>query len=128
MARGHTYYWEEAYNIKIAPDFGFVAAGSSSVYGQSDWDMYVVKTDAAGNSGCDSSTAITVTNISIPVKSLSVYDSLITMNFYQRGFYGDGRLLESNQCAGINSVNSISSSAITVFPNPATRENKFCGK
>ncbi len=123
----YSYYWEEAYNIKIASDYGLAVAGASWINGQTTPDMYMIKTDNSGNTGCDSTTIITVTNVSMPVKQVTVQDSLIVMSVTDADFMVTEDCDQALQCLGATVVNSISNAPSYFFPNPANDKINYTG-
>ncbi len=52
---------DKAWSVKQAGDGGYVIAGYTNSFGEGNQDIYIIKTDADGNSGCNQMLAPTIT-------------------------------------------------------------------
>jgi hypothetical protein len=50
---------DKAWSVKQAPDSGYIVAGYTRSFGEGNEDIYIIKTDADGYSGCNEMTAPT---------------------------------------------------------------------
>lgn len=111
-----------AFTIFETKDFGFVLSGSTQTMGAGDYDVWVVKTDANGLSGCRE--IINYPNTIVPslIQGAGGYDSVLTatsspFSLSQANF----PLMVSVACSTIPlSVGEAEGveNAITLYPNP----------
>jgi hypothetical protein len=52
--------WEQVSAIDLAPGGGFTMTGLTESFGSGQYDMYLIKTDSSGESGCHTSDAATI--------------------------------------------------------------------
>jgi hypothetical protein len=70
---------EECASIIETDEQGLLIAGSTCSFGAGDWDAYLIKTDAAGNSGCHEQNVSTITGLpptSVKKPRTSIYSSV----------------------------------------------------
>jgi len=113
--------WDDARSVKLLSDSGFIVAG---IYGSNvsgDAQVYLIKTDAEGNSGCNELPALMVTDSAETIVGYTGFhvsagiDGISLSTTYGKPIPGDIR------CH--NSVfENESARAITIYPNPFTDE------
>lgn len=106
-------------SVKQTPDKGFILAGYTNSFNTWNYDVYIVKTDSLGNSGCHQSVTSTVIGSPTTVRTTTVStigtgssskDAVIKI--------GNTKTHPVNAC-NINSVLEITSkNQVSIFPNP----------
>jgi hypothetical protein len=112
------------YTVRQSSDGGFVLLCNVSGFGAGDYDFYLVKTDANGNSGCqqgntDASVTIPAAIASVPVAFIS---SGGTVNPAATIIGGGG--IDSTLCStvGIPHLSFGDGQGVSSFPNPFSNE------
>ena len=54
--------WDEARSVRKAADGGYIITGFSASFNAGDFDIYLIKTDANGNSGCNQGIGTTISD------------------------------------------------------------------
>ena len=112
---------DEIYSVKQTADGGFIAVGHTYSFGAGLSDIYVIKTDSAGNSGCNQASPATIAGT----------PSTQTVNFTPPSGSGLSVFNPSFTTAGGCSVNTLclvtgteqeieKGNHSSIFPNPAT--------
>ncbi len=117
----------EGNSVLQAGDGGFILAGSTQSFGQGGWDIYLIKTDGNGYSGCFGFPAST---IATDASSLNTHPNpLISFGCYAKY---DSTIInhggkDSTICFMWEGINELSKNdpQINIFPNPASLETNI---
>ncbi len=102
-------------------DGGYLISAGEESFGP-DRNIYLIKTDAGGNSGCFQASSQTIVNtISIPVTSTSTTISAGGTVASQNTIKGGGAVV-TTLCSTVTVNETASKNAAMVFPNPFTNE------
>ena len=96
---------EDGRAIRRTPDNGYVIVGWTASYGSGNHDVYVVKTDSNGSSGCNDVTATpTVTSIALNsiLRAASNFERRDTAIFQSGGEFAATTLCSSDTTTGID--------------------------
>lgn len=113
-------YDDRGYCVEEASDGGFIIAGYTSSYGSGSSDIYLIKTDANGNSGCNETTPVTLVTTPATVVTLqtTLIDSgcVVTVPATLQGIGG----IETVVCIGTTGIDAqtLQPNSISIFPNP----------
>jgi hypothetical protein len=109
-------------NVAETSDGGFMCSGEAYMIINSQYVMYLVKTDASGNTDCNQhGTATIVTNITLPVTALPVNAFSGSAVVTTAITVGTSTLIDSTFCSNVGIPETASlPNSITVFPCPAT--------
>jgi hypothetical protein len=111
--------YDRGWCVQLTSDNGFIIAGGTGNFGSGIMDVYIIKTDSIGNTGCNESTTNTIvtnqTNSFLNATTL-VSSGLEIISWPPLSSSGN---ISTTICyVGINET----SSAISLFPNPAATE------
>jgi len=124
MANNNYNSMDEAHYINYTADGGFLLSGCTQSFGVGDWDVWLIKTDALGVSGCNE----IVTNPTVTIPTLTIgtggYDSAV---FYTSSPYtiavGTWQPTKTILCLNGSLTgetdNSEIGNDITIYPNPS---------
>jgi hypothetical protein len=104
---------------QLTPDGGMILGGDVSGFTNNDEDVYLVKTDENGNTGCYNSTAETYTTSATPqfsepntiVETASTISSIPNTNIGNVG-------TDSTICLLVSTVNLHEENTLSLYPNP----------
>jgi hypothetical protein len=119
------WYWEAFFRIKMASDGNFIMAGGRTVNGNNDdqvgWDMYVVKTNNKGETGCETTMNVNVSDITIPMLDYAVVDSDLVLQETLPDFIVTPAATVSVLCSGLPTglQSPDRDNPIYLYPNPA---------
>lgn len=106
-------------SVKQTPDKGFILAGYTNSFNTWNYDVYIVKTDSLGNSGCHQS--VTSTVIGSPTTIRTTTNSTIGTGSSSKDAVikiGNTKTHPVNAC-NINSVQELmDENRVHLFPNP----------
>lgn len=114
---------ERAYAVQPAADGGYILGGFTGSFGSSPYDLYMIKTDSTGNSGCNE-TLETLYSISAPFSVTSPSPTVGTgMASGNPNVVTEYGTLISTPCIATDAQNiSAEEDGFFLFPNPATEE------
>lgn len=114
--------WDAARSIQQTDDGGYIITGFSASFNAGDFDIYLIKTDANGNSGCNQGNPATITDTAATISGSAGFSfssgSLVTSpaTITNSGFPFTSLCLS-------NSVNEIATAnSLHIYPNPFTNE------
>ncbi len=121
--------WSEYYGsnggagnvVELANDGGYLVGGQADIGPFGKKDLYMIKTDSTGNSGCNQTKAgVTDSNIVFTVTNPpTIVGRASSTTSYPHSFARGGSISVACQVLGINeNENSIAN--VKVYPNPAT--------
>lgn len=116
---------EIGYSIKQCADGGYIISGESLFgFGAGFKNIYLIKTDSLGNSGCNQGTAATITTNFLPeVNAAPTATSSGTFMHRPTTIVGSGTI-QTNLCynviSGVNTINT--NENISYYPNPFTQK------
>ncbi|MEO8151373.1 MAG: T9SS type A sorting domain-containing protein [Bacteroidia bacterium] len=112
--------FETGYSVVQTSDSGFIIAGSTNSFASGN-HLYLIKTDANGNSGCYDSSFTTIINLystSISVPTSSIISPAFVVNSAPTVINAGSDVISVCLNTGINGLTT--KNAITIFPNPST--------
>lgn len=100
-------------------DAGFIIACNSSSFGMGNFDLYLIKTDPVGSSGCNESNAATITTTpatqtTIPAANVSATNTILSVPAI---LIGNG-CITSSLCGNVGMNEWIASNPFLIYPNP----------
>jgi hypothetical protein len=110
---------DNGYAVEITSDGGYVATGYTHSFGAGQYDIYLVKTDANGYSGCNEGNPATIvtTPATIGGNAATLIDSGCTVTI-PAAIQGSG-CVQINMCAATDVRTIERDRGISVFPNPS---------
>jgi hypothetical protein len=114
-------YDDRGYCVEEANDGGFIITGYTKSYGSGNYDIYLVKTDANGNSGCNESTPATLVTTPATVVTLQTTSGdtgcVVTIPATLQGNGG----IETVVCLGTTAIDDQTAAqhSLFIFPNPS---------
>jgi TolB-like protein len=114
---------DEAYSVRETADGGYLMVGHSYSFGAGSVDLYIVKTDSIGNSGCNQTTPATVAGTA----GLQTLGFPVNIQFgasvFSPTFTTGGGSTFTNPCipTGNDDIENEHYSS-SIFPNPASEE------
>lgn len=106
-------------SIQQTSDKGFIMAGFTNSFNTWNYDIYLVKTDSLGNSGCNESTTSTLVTNPLTIKTSTLSSTSLGSGItYPLLKIGNTLTKPINVC-NVNSINDVSLlSQLKLFPNP----------
>lgn len=111
---------DEGHSVRQTSDGGYIIIGRSMSFGSSDFDIYLIKTDEDGNSGCNQGGTATI--VTSPPTEVTFTASVV----YSAGniiapatIVGSGGI-PNTLCTNVGLGEWIVNNSLKVFPNPST--------
>jgi len=110
---------ETASSVQQTTDGGFILAGSAGSFGTGMGDIYLIKTDSLGNSGCNSFNVFVLssTEASIVSSVPTVVTTPLTITTYPPTEIGSGGIV-TTQCESVGLVEN-NETNFGIYPNPS---------
>jgi hypothetical protein len=104
---------------QLTPDDGMILCGNVSGFSNNDEDVYLVKTDENGNTGCYNSTAETYVTSATPMFSEpnTIVETASTISSIPNTIIGNIGT-DSTICLLVSTVNLHEENTLTIYPNP----------
>jgi hypothetical protein len=122
------WYWEAFFRMRLAKDGSLLMAGGRTTNGNYDdqegWDMYVVKTNHKGESGCEINMNVNVSDTDVPMADYGVVASNLELQETEANFIVSPAATVTILCATFPTGNpSVSDEkGIYLYPNPADEQ------
>ena len=119
------WYWEAFFRMRVASDGSLLMAGGRTINGnyddQTGWDMYVVKTNQQGESGCEIDMNVNVSDADVSMTEYAVVDSDLTLVETEANFSVIPAATVTALCESFPTAVSASSNenGIHIYPNLA---------
>jgi hypothetical protein len=110
---------DEAYSVMETADGGFMVNGFSYSFGTGSVDLYVVKTDSSGNSGCNQSIPATIQGTATFQMFSFPFNILAGAIVSSPAFTTAGGSTLTNPCIATGVEDVKNESQFYVYPNPA---------
>ncbi|HWY98206.1 MAG TPA: T9SS type A sorting domain-containing protein, partial [Bacteroidia bacterium] len=127
---GGAVVWSEYYGsvggaanaVELAGDGGYIAAGQANVGPFGKKDLYFIKTDSVGNSGCNQTNAgVTDSNFTFTViNPATIVGKGSWTASYTYAFTRGGQINNACSTVGINKISK--DSYLNIYPNPAIND------
>jgi hypothetical protein len=120
---------EQGLSVKQTPDGGYIMAGTTSYSFGFGTDVYLVKTDNSGNSGCNQTNPATIVTIpaTIVTSPVSIVSYSATIVTTPTAIVGNGGVI-TTQCITLGiSETERNQSGVSISPNPFFNELKING-
>ncbi len=112
--------FDDAYSVQLADDGGFMAVGQTLSFGPGLASMYVVRTDASGNSGCNDVPAATIVQVPYVTISDLVFQSSSGIAVSSPVLSVGSGSMVTTACLTTNVQEITANDPLLVFPNPTS--------
>jgi hypothetical protein len=108
-------------SIKQTPDKGFIMAGYTNSFNTWNYDVYLVKTDSLGNSGCHQNSTSTVIINPLTVKTTTASSESLGSGTTNPIIKIGNTLTKPINVCNINSINELTiNNQLIIYPNPTS--------
>ncbi len=112
--------WDEGHSVQQTTDDGFIVGGwTYNSFGNDSGNVYLIKTDSSGYSGCNESNLTLTYNLYYPQErpapsAVSTFNLITTALVPQVGYRGD----VTNLCSDVGINESINGNNFLLSPTP----------
>jgi len=119
---------DKAWSVKQTPDNGYIVAGYTRSFGEGNEDIYTIKTDASGNSGCNEMPTPTISGDAATVISKTLTSvSSGAIESIAGNLQVTTTITENLLCQNVTGIpeEEIENQGVQLYPNPLKTQAKL---